>query len=1095
MRRTPPILLLLLGLLAGFPAARLTTTTPEKKEAPKAGSDAAKTQAVVDTQDCQPQEKGSRPPPWCEPVRVLREFFALPLDLEKDRGENFKQVTESAKRSGYELHFHVALVPAPLDPLFDQALEAIQMGFASQNYLIDRFWLPWTGDDAAQQRLSQQAPGILLFRQGKPEGRSLAVVFLIGETSKAGIQKEAFQSALELIAGLQKAAPDAKVGEPKVSILGPSFSGSVESLRVALLRWKSDEDPSRRIAFRVTTGSATASGLEKAFEGLEGPVVSFCRTIVPDDELRDRALGFLHDEMGWDLGRVALLTEADTQYGQSLLPDEEHSRLVWIPFPSHISDLRNDLEAAEAAQKSADLANPLKDTRRRLDLNLSGREQVSDLVPTFSSLTTRSNDLVLSNLLETIAREGIRYVGIVATDVKDKIFLAEAVRDFSPDVVLFTFDNNLLYAHPQYSETMDGMLVFSSSPLFIEARRDVRRQFSSELQQGLYRAVRYVLTERDWPRRAWIAAVGNGSLWPIANLKTQDVTRCPTVTANEGVAGKGSPSKRKQAAPRRVFDDKDDLQILLVAAILCLLAVALNRTALLDRVVGSPQEKDADSRLDFVGGTRCLLFLGSLLLAAGAGVLLAVSSLPGWARVFSSTAVQQVAWGAPQWAYVLALALIYGLLVLNAARAVHGGRIGVWVRTAWALGGSLAFLLLVLGLNWLCIPGGQIQFFYLRARAFSSGLSPLVSLCAVGAAVYVWLLSELKRRRLMVRQATDCPIEAFCDPALSGCTGLLRAVRALLTRTLPQGIGPWALPLIAFVPPLILLWRTVQPIGETRPYGRFFILFLAIAFSLSALSFYRFVRLWYGTLHLLHRLDNASPAVAKAFEDISDELDWRPIKTFGWQIPPFKTLVLSVRKLDELVEAGKINIAGYPESVKDPLKTVFENERDGGTAKEIEGRNALEAIFAQACVDLQNKSDQPDVLQFLALRVAAYLRYIFAHLRSFLIGGLTCGLLALFGVTAYVFEPKHFVSLAGWLALTIGLALVVRIFLQMDRNPTLSRIGHTKPGQVTFDRAFLTKLLTYIGIPLIGLVATQFPEVGHLVGRVADQFLRIGGGG
>ena len=48
----------------------------------------------------------------------------------------------------------------------------------------------------------------------------------------------------------------------------------------------------------------------------------------------------------------------------------------------------------------------------------------------------------------------------------------------------------------------------------------------------------------------------------------------------------------------------------------------------------------------------------------------------------------------------------------------------------------------------------------------------------------------------------------------------------------------------------------------------------------------------------------------------------------------------------------------------------------------------------------------------------------------------------------------------------------------MDRNPTLSRIGGTTPGQVTFDRAFLTKLLTYAGIPILGLVATQFPASG-----------------
>jgi hypothetical protein len=63
------------------------------------------------------------------------------------------------------------------------------------------------------------------------------------------------------------------------------------------------------------------------------------------------------------------------------------------------------------------------------------------------------------------------------------------------------------------------------------------------------------------------------------------------------------------------------------------------------------------------------------------------------------------------------------------------------------------------------------------------------------------------------------------------------------------------------------------------------------------------------------------------------------------------------------------------------------------------------------------------------------------------------------------------------------------------RQRSLSRIGGTTPGQVTFDRAFLPKLATYIGVPVLGLVATQFPAVGQMLGRVTSQLLRVVGGG
>lgn len=1120
MKRTPPLLLLLLGLLAGIPVARIATAPAEKTESSKEGSALAGAQAALQSEDCKPkgeQDKKAPPHSWCMPVQVLREFFGLPADLEKSRGESLAELAATAKASDYDLRFMVALVPAPPDPRLDQALDAIQRGFANakyesgplrggppqpDDYLIDRIWLPWTGAEAAPAAISQQAPGIMLFRGSDPH--SIALVFLILETSKRGIQKDALRSSLDLIADLQGASI-----EPRVSILGPSFSGSVESLRLALLSWR--QGGGDRLQFQAASGSATANGLEDVFDAMN---VSFCRTVLPDDLLHERALRFLSGQMGWDPGRIALLTEDDTSYGQSLLKAERdeqklrdgdrrgkkpHGQMVLITFPSHISDLRNAWEVEEKSKKTVALETPLQTERRVLDMDLAGREQVGDLVPTFSPLTTLSSDMVLSNLLATIAREGVRYVGIVATDVKDKLFLAEKIRKFSPDVVLFTFDNNLLYAHPKYAQTMDGMLVFSSSPLFTEgapwlpaSREDSqggqRRQFSGEYQQGVFEAVRYLLGAAPVPPpQAWISAVGNGALWPIAGLTVPRVAQEGTVRLcrSDEAAENAPPGSVPQEPRGNGFAGKDDLQILLIAVLLGLLAAGLNRAALLERVDGS--------KLDYVPGNRRLLTMGALLLAAAAGFLLAIGSIPLWSRIFVPS--PPVAWEAAQWAYLLALALAYALLVRNAARAAHEDRISPIAAIAWALGGLLGFALLVLGVWRFCVPGDQIQFFHLRARALTSGLSPLVSLGVVGGAIYSWVWSELARRRLMARLATDCPLEAICDPATSGSMPILESFRDLLTRTLPVGFGSWVLPLIAFVPPVSLLWWTVQPIGETQGYGRFFVVFLAVAFALSALSFYRFVRLWRGTLRILHRLDDASPAVAKSFEEISDELDWRPIKSFGWQIPPFRTLVLSVYKLRALVEANKVVVKGYPDSLDVPLKAMFEHERNGGSAREIENRNAIGALFAQACLDLRSQIADPEVKRFLALRVAAYLRYVFAHMRNSLIGGLACGLLALVGVTAYVFEPKHFISLAGWAGLGIAVALTVWIFLQMDRNPTLSRIGHTTPGQVTFDRVFLTKLLTYAGIPILGLIATQFPQVGRMLGQLTSQLLRIGGGG
>src|SRR5579872_5987573 len=450
LNKTSPFLLLLLGLLVGFPAARLTTA-PAKTEAPAAKTasvarpespgvaegSAPAGQAALDGEDCKPEAAkaagsatatvapaavtattAAQAPlhPWCQPVRLLRDFFSLPTVAATPRGQSLREIVAQAKVTGYDLRFMVTLVPALPDPRMDQALDALQRAFAAAKnhhpggfppapdaYLLDRVWLPWVSASPGAAQPASSAPGVLLFRGTGP--RSLEVVFLVPETSKTGIQKDTFGEALDLIAGLQDAAL-----EPQVAILGPSFSGSVESLRLALASWRQNRGDVLR--FRAASGSATADDLEAVFAEMR---VDFCRMALPDSLLQLHALGFLQQKMGWNLRRVGLLVENDTQYGQSFLrrtygPDEASSRetpsgkrwswgaldhkLVLFTFPSHLSDLRTAWEDEQRAEPSAG-ANPLPAPRRALGLDLSGHEQELNLVPTFSSTTTSTNDLLL----------------------------------------------------------------------------------------------------------------------------------------------------------------------------------------------------------------------------------------------------------------------------------------------------------------------------------------------------------------------------------------------------------------------------------------------------------------------------------------------------------------------------------------------------------------------------------------------------------------------------------------------------------------------------------------------------------------------------
>jgi hypothetical protein len=56
---------------------------------------------------------------------------------------------------------------------------------------------------------------------------------------------------------------------------------------------------------------------------------------------------------------------------------------------------------------------------------------------------------------------------------------------------------------------------------------------------------------------------------------------------------------------------------------------------------------------------------------------------------------------------------------------------------------------------------------------------------------------------------------------------------------------------------------------------------------------------------------------------------------------------------------------------------------------------------------------------------------------------------------------------------------VVLVFMQMDRDQLLSRLAKTKPGHL--DSGFFMRVVSYGALPLLTVVASQFPVVGHFL--------------
>lgn len=1131
-QRISSLLIALLAMLALVQGPRLLTNVASQaaseEEREKGLAPPAPTMAVTEEK---PAEEQTARPGWKEPLRLYREFLGLPPEARPGTPADVNAVFAQACMGRYRLESIVALVPDPVDSNlaanFDQAIEAIQTAGADSGYLLDRLWLPWTGDDA-QSKLYREAPGILLFRnrkltdeKGQQDSRLLAV-YLVGETPKQGIHKRAFGAALELASRLTtfspapssptptfevcppprpviaapvqppQVLPQPASAEPRIRILGPSLSGSMPSLRSSLENWrdgaKAAEEPS--VSFQVVTGSATAQGLEEQLAG----IASFERTVLPDDELQRCAFDFLVKELGWDRDKIALLAESDTGYGRPPESDtadgrqKESPAMLTVRFPSGLASLRSAWEKDEEAESEARAkGEKVAVPRGSLALSLADKSRPVDIVPQFSDLSVAAHDLVLSNLLDSIWRGGIRYVGILSTDVRDKLFLAERIRLFAPDMVVFTLDNNLLYAHPQYSAALDGTLVLTSFPLYPENQRWretfagpaglYRRQFASEFQQGIFLAAGKLIDGRAPQPRGWIAAVGNGTLWPIASFPE-------TLVGYEDLAGRG------------------DLQLLLITALLCLLALWL-------RAVYPPAEIYAGTNEVDLTARRLLAFGNSVLAALG-GVIAVLGTLPFWAS--RSWGLRSVGWDRLfESLYLAGLAAGYFFLVWSAARATvpphalagaarRRGRVH-WL--AWALGGVVLLLGLAVALPWSWMPGGA-EFFYLRGRKLTSGLSPVIPLLLLGGSFYFWVLMELKRRRLIARQAIEWPLRWRLDPPLEGVQAIVAPIYALMHRTFParpwgkppsnspvsrrlasQGRWFWIALLVLLVPPAIMLMRIVQPICEPRGYGRLFLLICLFAFCLAAVSFFQFFALWLDLDRMLQRLDHTR--LTAAFRRISSLVAWSPMRAFGWSPPNFKMITVTAERLRPLLYKPGQQV------LFEHLETLFRADQAGDLATETRARTELERLFAAATEKLAQYNALPEVEEFFAVRIVAFLRPVVAHMRNCLTAALLASLALLFAVRCYAFEPQWFVSVGIWVALGIGVVVTLWVFVQMDRNASLSAIGGTDPGKVSFDRHFLVNVLTYGVIPLAGIAVTQFPQVGRFVTGWLNPVLRVAG--
>ena len=382
------------------------------------------------------------------------------------------------KTSG--LKFIIALMPDPvhthLSPLFDQFAVAIQEGAQDEKYDYDSSWLPWDDDESSythladekasiqEKKLKENQPGIILFRRMprcseemirkgescKEEVSTLynygLIVFVVGEEATQGIHAAQFKNALEWIGVLQ---PHKTIAGNRVAILGPTFSGSFPSVahvlgdpKVARKLGLGQKD--RRLA--IYSGSVSSSSSAQFFQDTFATQVVFHSFVQNDNEILDRFCAYMRREQpGFDLGRVAIISEDETAYGGALLNDSNdgpkndddravcRKKALKLFYPRDISTLR----AAYQAKSLFDVGSSSHSgelQRRNLPTDLadpSGR--VHDSIRTYGGeQTPLAQEASLMEIVAALRELHARYILLRSSNTLDQLFLSNFVRRSYP---------------------------------------------------------------------------------------------------------------------------------------------------------------------------------------------------------------------------------------------------------------------------------------------------------------------------------------------------------------------------------------------------------------------------------------------------------------------------------------------------------------------------------------------------------------------------------------------------------------------------------------------------------------------------------------
>jgi hypothetical protein len=283
---------------------------------------------------------------------------------------------------------------------------------------------------------------------------------------------------------------DSRPGQKTLVVLGPNFSGAMDSVGQNMRRFLGPGITDVCLVSSTTTESSNPLA-EKHFDHLR-----YVRLAV-DDGTKLMQLSRLAEAFGYFDPRepatppppggskpVAFLTEASTfGFGvcnpSKTIEASKFDRITkfcrdaaLLRFPAAVADIRFAIDQKRVdneskVQEAMDAA--LADDYLKLDVGAENGNEFPESRQ--SKLTAASQQLALDHVLEQLETVAPKMVIVVATDVRDRLFLFDQLRSRLPSAMLIDLETDILLAHPDFLHASRGAVTVGSANLFVRRGR------------------------------------------------------------------------------------------------------------------------------------------------------------------------------------------------------------------------------------------------------------------------------------------------------------------------------------------------------------------------------------------------------------------------------------------------------------------------------------------------------------------------------------------------------------------------------------------------------------------------------------------------